>query len=71
MVTTWRLAIGNATLPTDLPLFLLNFFTWAVVKFRKREASEGREPAQVPGSIQGEMVWTGSGHPPLPKANAH
>jgi cytochrome c oxidase subunit 2 len=30
----------------------------AVVKFRKRRASDGREPAQVYGSTQVELAWT-------------
>jgi cytochrome c oxidase subunit 2 len=31
---------------------------YAVVKFRKRSASDGREPAQVYGSTQVELAWT-------------
>jgi cytochrome c oxidase subunit 2 len=31
---------------------------YAVVKFRKRRASDGREPAQVYGSTQVELAWT-------------
>jgi heme O synthase-like polyprenyltransferase len=32
--------------------------TYAVVKFRKTKANEGREPAQVYGSSQLELAWT-------------
>ena len=31
---------------------------YAVVKFRKRSASDGREPAHVYGSTQVELAWT-------------
>jgi cytochrome c oxidase subunit 2 len=53
----------------DLSLFVLEvtasvfvvvftLLTYAVVKFRKRKATEGREPAQVYGSSQLELAWT-------------
>jgi cytochrome c oxidase subunit II len=53
----------------DLSLFVLevtaaifivvfSLLTYAVVKFRKRRATAGREPAQVYGSSQLELAWT-------------
>jgi len=53
----------------DLSLFVLevtgaifvvvfSLLAYAVVKFRKRSSSEGREPAQVYGSSQLELAWT-------------
>ncbi len=53
----------------DLSLFVLevtaavfvvvfSLLAYSVVKFRKRSATEGREPAQVYGSTQLELAWT-------------
>ncbi len=53
----------------DLSLFVLevtvgifvvvfSLLAYAVVKFRKRTANDGREPAQVYGSTQVELAWT-------------
>ncbi len=53
----------------DLSLFVLlvtaaifivvfSLLAYAVVKFRKRTASDGREPAQVYGSTHLELAWT-------------
>src|SRR5580700_4987363 len=53
----------------DLSLFVLEvtaavfvvvftLLTYAVVKFRKRSTTDGREPAQVYGSSQLELAWT-------------
>jgi cytochrome c oxidase subunit II len=37
---------------------VFSLLAYAVVKFRKRPADEGREPAQVYGSTQLELAWT-------------
>src|SRR5580693_1959589 len=53
----------------DLSIFVLevtaavfvvvfSLLVYAVVKFRKRSTTEGREPAQVYGSTQLELAWT-------------
>lgn len=53
----------------DLSIFVLqvtaaifvvvfSLLAYAVVKFRKRTAADGREPAQVYGSTQLELAWT-------------
>jgi cytochrome c oxidase subunit 2 len=41
-------------------IFLVVFIllAYAIVKFRKKRASDGREPAQVYGSTQVELAWT-------------
>src|ERR1700688_3644176 len=37
---------------------VFSLLAYAIVKFRKRRASDGREPAQVYGSTQVELAWT-------------
>jgi cytochrome c oxidase subunit 2 len=37
---------------------VFSLLAYAVAKFRKRRASDGREPAQVYGSTQLELAWT-------------
>jgi cytochrome c oxidase subunit 2 len=37
---------------------VFSLLVYAVVKFRKRKTSDGREPAQVYGSTQVELAWT-------------
>jgi cytochrome c oxidase subunit II len=39
-------------------LIVFSLLSFAVVKFRKRPADAGREPAQVYGSTQIELAWT-------------
>jgi cytochrome c oxidase subunit II len=39
-------------------LVVFTLLTYAVVKFRKRKTTDGREPAQVYGSTQLELAWT-------------
>jgi cytochrome c oxidase subunit 2 len=39
-------------------LVVFSLLAYAVVKFRKRKVSDGREPAQVYGSSQLELAWT-------------
>jgi cytochrome c oxidase subunit 2 len=39
-------------------LVVFTLLTYAVVKFRRRRATDGREPAQVYGSSQLELAWT-------------
>ena len=39
-------------------LVVFSLLAYAVVKFRKNSATEGREPAQVYGSSQLELAWT-------------
>jgi cytochrome c oxidase subunit II len=45
---------------TTAAIFIVVFslLVYAVVKFRKRSASDAREPAQVYGSTQLELAWT-------------
>jgi cytochrome c oxidase subunit 2 len=42
----------------DIFVVVFSLLAYAVVKFRKRRASDGREPAQVYGSTQVELAWT-------------
>lgn len=39
-------------------LVVFSLLVYAIVKFRKREGDEGKEPAQVYGSKQVELAWT-------------
>jgi cytochrome c oxidase subunit 2 len=39
-------------------LVVFSLLAYAVVKFRKKKVSDGREPAQVYGSSQLELAWT-------------
>ncbi len=39
-------------------IVVFSLLAYAVVKFRKKRASDGREPAQVYGSTQLELAWT-------------
>ena len=39
-------------------IVVFSLLVYAVVKFRKRDAGEGREPVQVYGSTQLELAWT-------------
>jgi cytochrome c oxidase subunit 2 len=39
-------------------IVVFSLLAYAVVKFRKKRANEGREPAQVYGSSQLELAWT-------------
>jgi cytochrome c oxidase subunit 2 len=39
-------------------LVVFTLLAYAVVKFRKRSVNDGREPAQVYGSLQVELAWT-------------
>src|SRR5580704_9307987 len=39
-------------------LVVFTLLVYAVMKFRKRKATDGREPAQVYGSSQLELAWT-------------
>ncbi len=35
-----------------------SLLVYSIVRFRKRKADDGREPAQVYGSLQVELAWT-------------
>src|ERR1700683_4340667 len=39
-------------------IVVFSLLAYAVVKFRKKSATDGREPAQVYGSTQVELAWT-------------
>jgi cytochrome c oxidase subunit II len=54
------LDLSRFVLEVTAAIFLVVFslLTYAVVKFRKRKAADGREPAQVYGSSQLELAWT-------------
>src|SRR6266851_1800412 len=43
---------------TAIFVVVFSLLAYVVVKFRKRRASDGREPAQVYGSTQVELAWT-------------
>jgi cytochrome c oxidase subunit 2 len=43
---------------TIIFVIVFTLLAYAVVNFRKRRSHEGREPAQVYGSIQLELAWT-------------
>ncbi len=52
--------LSRLVLMVTAAIFVVVFslLAYAVVKFRKRRASDGREPAQVYGSTQVELAWT-------------
>jgi cytochrome c oxidase subunit 2 len=52
--------LSRLVLTVTAAIFVVVFslLAYAVVKFRKRKASDGREPAQVYGSTQVELAWT-------------
>lgn len=56
----WILDLSLFVLEVTGAIFLVVFslLLYAVVKFRKRKAADGREPAQVYGSSQLELAWT-------------
>jgi len=43
---------------TAIFVVVFSLLAYVVVKFRKKRASDGREPAQVYGSTQVELAWT-------------
>ncbi len=54
------LELSRFVLTVTAAIFLVVFslLVYAVVKFRKKAVSDGREPAQVYGSTQLELAWT-------------
>ena len=46
------------TVTAAIFLVVFSLLAYAVVKFRKKAVSDGREPAQVYGSTQLELAWT-------------
>jgi cytochrome c oxidase subunit 2 len=52
--------LSRFVLIVSAAIFMVVFtlLAYAVVKFRKRKVSDGREPAQVYGSTQVELAWT-------------
>src|SRR6266852_4820868 len=52
--------LSRLVLMVTAAIFVVVFslLAYAVVKFRKRRASDGHEPAQVYGSTQVELAWT-------------
>ena len=52
--------LSRFVLMVTASIFVVVFglLAYAVVKFRKRQTSDGREPAQVYGSTQVELAWT-------------
>src|ERR1700693_67487 len=52
--------LSRLVLMVTAAIFVVVFslLAYAIVKFRKRRASDGREPAQVYGSTQVELAWT-------------
>ena len=58
--TKWIYHLSYFVLSITGLIFVVVFglLIYAVVKFRKRQGDEGREPAQVYGSTQIELAWT-------------
>jgi cytochrome c oxidase subunit 2 len=56
----WIFELSRFVLLVTGAIFIVVFslLVYAVVKFRKRRASDAREPAQVYGSTQLELAWT-------------
>jgi len=56
----WIIELSRLVLMVTGAIFIVVFtlLAYAVVKFRKRRASDVREPAQVYGSTQLELAWT-------------
>lgn len=56
----WILDLSLFVLVVTAAIFVVVFslLTYAVLKFRKRSATDGQEPAQVYGSSQLELAWT-------------
>jgi cytochrome c oxidase subunit II len=56
----WILDLSLFVLEVTAAVFVVVFslLSYAVVKFRKRRITDGREPAQVYGSSQLELAWT-------------
>src|SRR6202162_4627506 len=52
--------LSRLVLMVTAAIFVVVFslLAYAIVKFRKRRTSDGREPAQVYGSTQVELAWT-------------
>jgi cytochrome c oxidase subunit II len=52
--------LSRFVLMVTASIFVVVFglLTYAIVKFKKKRASDGREPAQVYGSTQVELAWT-------------
>jgi hypothetical protein len=56
----WIFELSRFVLMVTGAIFIVVFglLAYAVVKFRKSRANDGREPAQVYGSTQVELAWT-------------
>src|SRR5271154_1069561 len=54
----FELSLFVLTITAAIFIVVFSLLAYAVVKFRRRGTNEGREPAQVYGSIQVELAWT-------------
>jgi cytochrome c oxidase subunit 2 len=52
------LSLFVLTVTAAIFIVVFSLLAYAVVKFRRRPATDGREPAQVYGSTQVELAWT-------------
>jgi cytochrome c oxidase subunit 2 len=52
------LSLFVLTITAAIFIAVFSLLAYAVVKFRRRGANDGREPAQVYGSTQVELAWT-------------
>src|SRR5579864_4372731 len=52
------LSVFVLTVTAAIFVVVFSLLAYVVVKFRKREATDGHEPAQVYGSTQVELAWT-------------
>jgi cytochrome c oxidase subunit 2 len=52
------LSLFVLTVTAAIFIVVFSLLAYAVVKFRKRQANDGQEPAQVYGSTQLELAWT-------------
>jgi cytochrome c oxidase subunit 2 len=54
----FELSLFVFTITATIFIVVFSLLAYAVVKFRRRRTNDGREPAQVYGSIQVELAWT-------------
>ncbi len=54
----FELSLFVLTVTAAIFIIVFSLLAYAVVKFRRRPANDGQEPAQVYGSTQVELAWT-------------
>lgn len=60
MPARWIFDLSKLALPITAAIFLgvFSLIACCAIKFRSRRQGDGREPAPVYGSNQGELAWT-------------